>query len=68
MVTAVVNGKRELLSLKIDEDAVIDAEGPEDVEILSDAIIAAINEAMKQASEEMSGTMSKLTGGLNLGF
>lgn len=68
MVTATVNGKREILSLSIDEDAVIEAEGAEDVEILSDAIIAAINEAMKKASDEMSQTMSKLTGGLNLGF
>ncbi len=68
MVTAKVNGKRELVSLEIDPDAVIEAEVPEDVEMLQDAIIAAINEAMRKAAEEMSGTMAKLTGGLNLGF
>ncbi|MBQ2603036.1 MAG: YbaB/EbfC family nucleoid-associated protein [Oscillospiraceae bacterium] len=68
MVTAKVNGKRELVALEIDADAVIEAEVPEDVEMLQDAIIAAINEAMKKAAEEMSGTMAKLTGGLNLGF
>ena len=68
MVTAVVNGKRELLRLTVDEDAVIEAAEPEDVEMLSDAIIAAVNEALNKASEEMSATMSKLTGGLGLGF
>ena len=68
MVTAKVNGKKELLALEIDPDAVIEAEGGEDVELLQDAIVAALNEAMKKAGEEMSGTMSKLTGSLNLGF
>jgi hypothetical protein len=68
MVTAFVNGKRELLKLEIDESAVIEAEGAEDVELLSDAIVAAVNEALKKASDEMSANMSKLTGGLNLGF
>ena len=68
MVTAVVNGKHQLLRLEIDESAVVEAEGPEDVEMLSDAIVAAVNEAMNQASEAMTSGMSKLTGGLNLGF
>ncbi len=68
MVTVKVNGKREILSLEIDESAVIEAESAEDVEMISDAIIAAINEAMKKASDEMTQTMGKLTGGLNLGF
>lgn len=68
MVTAKVNGRRELLSLQLDPDAVIEAESPEDAELLADAITAAVNEALKKASEEMGGTMSKLTGGLNLGF
>lgn len=68
MVTAAVNGKKELLRLEIDPDAVIEAETPEDAELIADAVIAAVNEAMRKASEEMSGTMSKLTGGLNLGF
>ena len=64
MVTAKVNGKRELVSLEIDPDAVIEAEVPEDVEMLQDAIIAAINEAMKKAEEDSSAEMAKLTGGL----
>lgn len=68
MVTATVNGKRELLKLEIDPDAVIDASEPEDAEMLSDAVTAAVNEALRKASDEMASSMSKLTGGLNLGF
>lgn len=68
MVTAAVNGKRELISLVIDEDAVIEAEGAEDVEMLQDAIVAAVNEALRKASDEMASSMSKFTGGMNLGF
>jgi DNA-binding YbaB/EbfC family protein len=64
VVTAVVNGKHELTELVIDPDAV----DPEDVEMLQDLIIAAINEAMRKADDDLSETMSKLTGGLNLGF
>ena len=68
MVTAVVNGKQELVRLTIDESAVIEAEGEEDVEMLSDAVTAAVNEALSQAREAMSAGMAKFTGGLNLGF
>ena len=63
-VTAVVSGKRELLELVIEPDAV----DPEDVEMLQDLIVAAVNEALRQAETSMSDSMSKLTGGLNLGF
>ena len=63
-VTAVVNGKHELLELTIEPDAV----DPEDVEMLQDMIVAAVNEAMRKAESSMSESMSKLTGGLNLGF
>ena len=63
-VFALVNGKHEILELKISPDAV----DPEDVEMLQDLIIAAINEAMRKAENSMSESMSKLTGGLNLGF
>jgi len=62
MVTAVVNGKNELLELKIEKD-VINADDPG---MLQDLIIAAINEAMKNAREAAQAEMSKLTGGLNL--
>ena len=63
-VTAVVNGKHELLELVIEPDAV----DPEDVEMLQDLIVAAVNEAMRKAVTSMSDSMSKLTGGLNLGL
>jgi len=63
-VTAVVSGKRELTGLVIEPDAV----DPEDVDMLQDLIIAAVNEAMRKAETSMSESMSKLTGGLNLGF
>ena len=63
-VTAIVTGKRELTELVIEPDAV----DPEDVEMLQDLIVAAVNEAMRKAESSMSDSMSKLTGGLNLGF
>ena len=63
MVKATVNGKHELLALEIDPEAV----DPEDVEMLQDMVIAAVNEATRKADAENSATMSKLTGGLNLG-
>ena len=68
MVEATVNGKRERLKLTIDPDAVIDAREPEDAEMLADAVLAAVNEALNKASEEMAATMGKLTGGLGLNF
>ena len=64
VVTAVVSGKHELVSLKIDPEAV----DPDDVEMLCDMVMAAVNEAMRLADTAMGDTMSKLTGGLNLGF
>ena len=64
VVTAVVSGKRELTELVIEPDAV----DPDDVEMLQDLIVAAVNEALRQAETSMSESMSKLTGGLNLGF
>ena len=63
MVTAEVNGKHELKSLTIDPEAV----DPDDVEMLQDMVIAAVNEAMRTADAEASANMSRLTGGLNLG-
>lgn len=63
VVTATVSGKHELVSLAIDPDAV----DPEDVEMLQDLIIAAVNEAFRQADWAAADGMSKLTGGLNLG-
>lgn len=63
MVTAKVSGKKELLSLSIKPEAV----DPDDVEMLEDMIMAAINEALRTATETSDREMSKLTGGMNLG-
>ena len=63
MVTATVNGKHEVVDLKINPAAV----DPDDVEMLQDMVIAAVNEAMRTADAEASSNMSRLTGGLNLG-
>ena len=63
VVTAVVSGKRELVRVTIDPEAV----DPDDVEMLQDMVIAAVNEAMRAADAEAANNMSRLTGGLNLG-
>ena len=63
MVTAVVNGKHQLLELNVKPEAV----DPDDVEMLQDMVIAAVNEAMRAADAEAASNMSRLTGGLNLG-
>ena len=64
VVSAAVNGKHELLRLTTDPEAV----DPDDVEMLQDMVIAAVNEAMRKAESDASASMSKLTGGMNLGF
>ena len=63
MVKATVNGKHELLNLEINPDAV----DPDDVEMLQDMVIGAVNEAMRAADADSANNMSRLTGGLNLG-
>ena len=63
MVSATVNGKHEVVSLSINPEAV----DPDDVEMLQDVIIAAVNEAMRAADMDSANNMSRLTGGLNLG-
>ena len=63
MVTATVNGKHEVVNLEIKPEAV----DPDDVEMLQDMVIAAINEAMRSADADAANNMSRLTGGLNLG-
>ena len=62
MVTAVASGDMAITSLTIDPDAV----DPEDVEMLEDLVLSAVNEALKKADEETSNKMGKLTGGLNI--
>ena len=63
MVCATVNGKHEVVNLQIKPEAV----DPDDVDMLQDMIIAAVNEAMRTADAEAANNMSRLTGGLNLG-
>lgn len=62
MVTALVNGRQQLLSLKI-EKSVVD---PEDVEMLQDLVVAAVNEAVKKSQDMVQTEMSKITGGFNI--
>ncbi|MGN1071057.1 MAG: YbaB/EbfC family nucleoid-associated protein [Candidatus Fimadaptatus sp.] len=64
MVRAKVNGEREILELEIKPEAV----DPNDVEMLQDMIVAALNEALKTAHETVENEMSKLTGGMGGGF
>ena len=63
MVSASVNGKHEVVNLEINPEAV----DPDDVEMLQDMILAAVNEAMRTADAEAANNMSRLTGGMNLG-
>ena len=63
VITAVVSGKRELVRVTIDPEAV----DPDDVEMLQDMVVAAANEALRKADAEQAASMSKLTGGLSLG-
>ena len=62
MVKVTVNGKQELLTIQIEKE-VID---PEDVDMLQDLIIAAVNDALNKSQEMVAAEMSKLTGGLNI--
>ena len=62
MVTASVNGSHEIVALEIKPEAV----DPEDVEMLQDLIIVAVNEGIRQIEEISNSEMSKLTGGLGI--
>ena len=62
MVTVRVNGKFEVLSLKVEKECV----NPEDVEMLQDLIVAAVNDGLRKAQEMASSEMGKLAGGLNI--
>ena len=64
VVSATVSGKRELIGLSIQPEAV----DPDDVEMLQDLIIAAVNEALRKAEDSANQSMGKLTGGLGFGF
>lgn len=64
MVTAVVNGRKEFQSIAINPECV----DPNDVEMLQDLILSAVNEAVRTAEETMTNEMNKITGGMNIGF
>ena len=62
VVRAVVNGRKELLEVHLDPEAV----DPDDVEMLQDLIVAAVNEALRTADTMANDSMGQITGGLNL--
>jgi hypothetical protein len=62
MVRVIVNGKFEIISLKIEKDVV----NPDDIEMLQDLIAAAVNEGVRKSQEMASSEMSKITGGLGI--
>ena len=62
MVSVKINGKREILSLDIKPEIV----DPDDIETLSDIVIAAVNEAIKKVDSTSESEMSKITGGINV--
>ena len=63
MVKATVNGKHQVVDIQINPEAV----DPDDVEMLQDMVVAAVNEAMRTADAEAANNMARLTGGMNLG-
>lgn len=62
MVKVVANGKQQIVSIQIEKE-VID---PEDVELLQDLVLAAVNDALSKSQQMVSSEMSKLTGGLSI--
>jgi nucleoid-associated protein EbfC len=62
MVKVVASGKQQIVSIKIEKEVV----DPEDVEMLQDLILAAVNDALAKSQEMVSGEMGKLTGGLKI--
>ncbi len=63
-VEVTISGKREVTKVKLDEEVV----DPDDIEMLEDLIVAAVNEALRKVEEESGAAMSKLTGGLGGGM
>jgi len=62
MVKVVANGKQQVVSIDIEKEVV----DPEDVEMLQDLILAAVNDALAKSQEMVSSEMGKLTGGMNI--
>lgn len=66
-VTATMNGKKQLLKIRIDPSAVISLSGDKaDVEMLEDLVVAAVNEAGRKAEDAMQSSMKGMLGGLNI--
>lgn len=61
-VSVKVNGKKEVMEIKLSPEAV----DPDDVEMLEDMIVSAVNEALRKADEAAAGSLSKITGGMNI--
>jgi nucleoid-associated protein EbfC len=62
MVKVVANGKQQVVSIEIEKEVV----DPEDVDMLQDLVLAAVNDALAKSQDMVSGEMSKLTGGMNI--
>jgi len=62
MVKVVASGKQQILSIQVEKEVV----DPEDVEMLQDLILSAVNEALSKSQEMVAAEMSKLTGGMNI--
>ncbi len=62
MVKAVANGSQQILSIRLEKEVV----DPEDIEMLQDMILAAVNDALNKSQQMVSDEMSKITGGLNI--
>ncbi len=62
MIRVVANGKQQIISIQIEQEVV----DPEDVEMLQDLVLAAVNDALVKSQEMVSEEMGKLTGGLNI--
>ena len=62
MVKVTANGRQQIISIQIEQEVV----DPDDVEMLQDLVMAAVNDALTKAQEMVSSEMGKLTGGLNI--
>ena len=62
MINVVANGRQQIISITIDREVV----DPEDVEMLQDLVLAAVNDALNKAQEMVASEMGKLTGGMNI--
>ena len=62
MITVVANGAQKIVSIKIEKEVV----DPDDVDMLEDLVLAAVNDALVKSQEMVSGEMGKLTGGMKI--